>query len=107
MFFYINRKFQLNKETTLLTIIDFLSGRKSSLNILVLYKFWYVWIQTEIERTGSLHKKKDMGENAHKRKNWAWEPNESKDSCLVREEIMEVVKLMVNGKSTFIKWFIR
>ena len=38
--------------------------------------------------------------------NWAWEPNESKDSCLVREGIVEVLKWM-ERQSTFIKWFIR
>ena len=31
---------------------------------------------------------------AKKEKQGAWEPNESKDSCLVREEIIKVVNLI-------------
>nr|YP_010039894.1 ATP synthase CF1 alpha subunit [Mucuna pruriens]QOY46368.1 ATP synthase CF1 alpha subunit [Mucuna pruriens] len=82
----------------------YLFGQKSPPNILVLYWLLFsIFLKLKKRREDRLITKK-IGKFPIS--NSVSEPNESKDSCLVREEILDILQSM-ERESTFIKSFIR
>lgn len=67
------------------------SSEYSGLGLVISFEIFFLNMNRE-GRIGSLYSKKIWEFLIKNWSNWAREPNESKDSCLVREGIVEVLK---------------